>query len=247
MSQSMLIFSVALNGYQWLYKSHLNSHRQYAQRIGAKYSVVSRPYFSRSGVECCWYKLFLLKRAIESGYKHVLFLDADSFVQDDCPDIRNECDNEHSVYMAKGYTQRFNSGVLLCKGNEQAAHFLQQVIGSREQVISETDSVGWGENGHVIACAKQNANIKELHHKWNNTHDLDLNDYIRHTNFGPLRQNALLNLCHKTFNRITTLSTQIQTHLLHIPMDTYYQQSAVKELRQIFKLYPEFSNSNITD
>lgn len=242
MTQSMLIFSVALNGYQWIYRDHLASQKAYAERIGANYQVVTKPLISRSGVECCWYKLYLLVQAIQSGYKHVLFLDADCFVQPDCPDIREQCVDKNSIYMAKGYSQRFNSGVILAKGDSQALGFFNMVLASRDNTLLKKDSVGWGENGYIIACARGCQFIGALSNKWNNTCDVELNDYIRHENFGPLRQNLALNLCHKLFNRLTLFATKIQIKLLNMTKCEFYQRSAKKELKVILKKYPAFSH-----
>lgn len=242
MAQSMLIFSVALNGYQWIYKDHVASQRAYAKRIGANYQVVTKPLVSRSGVECCWYKLYLLVQAIKSGYQYVLFLDADCFVQPDCPDIRQCCADSNSVYMAKGYSQRFNSGVILAKGDTRALEFFESVLSSRKTKLNDKDSVGWGENGHIIACARECRFVGSLSQKWNNTSDLELKDYIRHENFGPLRQNAGLNICHKLFNRLTLAATKIQISLLNITKCEFYQRSAEKELKLILKTYPAFSH-----
>jgi hypothetical protein len=242
MKQSMLIFSVALNGYQWIYRDHLASQKAYAKRIGANYQVVTKPLISRSGVECCWYKLYLLVQAIQSGYQHVLFLDADCFVQPDCPDIREQCVDKNSIYMAKGYSQRFNSGVILVKGDSQALGFFNMVLASRQNTLLKKDSVGWGENGYIIACARVCQFIGVLSNKWNNTYDIELNDYIRHENFGPLRQNLALNLCHKLFNRLTLIATKIQIKLLNMTKCEFYQKSAKKELKIILKKYPAFSH-----
>lgn len=239
--QSMLIFSVALNGYQWIYKKHLASQQAYADKIGAHYRVVTKPFFSQSGVECCWYKLHLLKQAIQSGYKHILFLDADCFVQPDCPDIRENFTEAHSIYMARSYSGRFNSGVILVKGAESSLNFFDKVIASRHNKLDKQDSVGWGENGHVIACAKNVDYIGELDIKWNNTSEILLSDFIRHENFGPLRQNKLLNLCHKAFNRFSSVTTKVQSSLRQLPKHEFYQNNAQKELQIILETYPEFS------
>ena len=73
MRGSFLIFSIALNGYQWLYRKNLANHAAYAKSIGANYLKVTRPLISRLGVECCWLKLCLLKEALLQDMKPCYF------------------------------------------------------------------------------------------------------------------------------------------------------------------------------
>ncbi|MFQ3288857.1 MAG: hypothetical protein ACI93V_001077, partial [Alteromonadaceae bacterium] len=72
MSNKTLIFSIALNGYQLLYRHCINSHRAYAKKYGYEYLVISRPYFTALGVECCWLKLTLMLEALKAGSDTVL-------------------------------------------------------------------------------------------------------------------------------------------------------------------------------
>jgi len=44
MRNKTLVLSIALNGYQWMYRNELASHYQYAQRHGYEHQAVTRPY-----------------------------------------------------------------------------------------------------------------------------------------------------------------------------------------------------------
>ncbi len=197
MQHKTLIFSIALNGYQWLYSKQLKSHFRYAKKYGYAHQTVTRPYFSSLGVECCWLKLTLMRSALLAGYSNVVFLDADAMVQENCPPITSLFVANKYLYMAKGYSNRFNSGVLIARNNKQVISWLKQVINSRTIQVPTDDSVGWGENGHIIQHSHNCPFIKEIAQKWNNTHDENLDDFIRHQNSGPLRAGLVTNFIHK--------------------------------------------------
>jgi len=198
---NLLIFSIALNGYQWLYRDCLLSHQTYASRIQADYVKVQRPLFTSVGNECCWLKLLLLKEALQHHYEYVLFLDADTEVKISAPDIRTQVRDDKFIYMAKGETARFNSGVLLLKQSWQAQQFVEQVMLSRSEPLAPVNDVGWGENGHIIQQAQNNPWIQEIDQRWNNTWQPELADYIRHYNHGIMRNqksaHRWMNLAHR--------------------------------------------------
>lgn len=197
MQHKTLVLSIALNGYQWMYQQELNSHLRYAKKYGYVHQAVTRPFISALGVECCWLKLTLMRAALLSGYENVLFLDADTMVSQNCPDLTDVFQEGKYIYMAKGYSNRFNSGVLLARHNIKTITWLTQVIDARFNKVQSENDVGWGENGHVIEFSKCVPFIVELEQKWNNTFDYQLSDYIRHRNCGPMRTGFINNFFHK--------------------------------------------------
>lgn len=216
----LLIFSIALNGYQWLYQDCLKSHARYANKIGADYVKIDRPHFTRIGTECCWLKLLLLKQALLNNYDLVLFLDADTEVQDITPDIREVVTPDKHIYMALGKTKRFNSGVILLQKSTQATDFIDEVLASHGCPLSKQDDVGWGENGHIIQAVKGNQWVSELPVEWNNSWQPQLTDYIRHYNHGIMRNqiksHRFFNLIHqylakttRSINRINNVSNRL--------------------------------------
>ncbi|MFQ3207139.1 MAG: hypothetical protein ACI9IT_001289 [Glaciecola sp.] len=208
MKSDLLIFSIALNGYQWLYKDCIASHQEYAKKHGYYYQVVSRPYITDLGSECCWLKLTLTLAAFNAGYQKVLFVDADAYINDAAPAIETTIQPAKYVYLAKSYTGRFNSGVIFMLNHIITITWLKTVLSSRMTAVSAEDTVGWGENGHIIKHSKNCTFIKVIDRRWNNTYDPDLDDYIRHFCFGPLRQNVFLSICHKVIARITKAITK---------------------------------------
>jgi len=241
MRNKTLILSIALNGYQWMYKKELESHVLYAQKHGYEHQAVTRPYISALGVECCWLKLTLMRAALLSGYDTVFFLDADAMVNPQCPPLINILQKNKYIYMAKGYSNRFNSGVLIARNNGQTIEWLTRVINARLNKVQKENDVGWGENGHVIELSKGIPYVAELDQKWNNTFDYQLNDYIRHHNCGPMRAGFINNLFHKI---VFCLSARIIAFVNRFKLRS--EQKQVEnvlsyETKKILSLYPKLA------
>jgi hypothetical protein len=210
MENKTLVFSIALNGYQWMYRKQLKSHRQYATKHQYVHQAITRPFLTTLGVECCWLKLTLMREALLCGYDTVLFLDADTQVNDNCPALNQITQGNKYIYMAKGYSNRFNSGVVLVKNNIKTMHWLNQIIDARHHTVKKENDVGWGENGHIIEMSKGLSCVAELDQRWNNTYDYNLNDYIRHHNCGPMRTRFIYKIFHRA---IFFLSARFQALL----------------------------------
>jgi hypothetical protein len=241
MKNKTLILSIALNGYQWMYRTELQSHLQYANKYGYVHQAVTKPYVSALGVECCWLKLTLMRTALLSGYDTVLFLDADTMVNAHCPAVTQVFEADKYIYMAKGYSVRFYSGVLIERNNPQTVNWVSKVINARFCEVKSENDVGWGENGHVIELSKGVPFIVELDKKWNNTADNQLKDYIRHRNCGPLRTGFINNFFHKI---VFYLSANLLTLVKRYQHLVDYQQSEcilLRETKKIISIYPKIS------
>ncbi|ESP95564.1 MULTISPECIES: putative nucleotide-diphospho-sugar transferase [Pseudoalteromonas] len=238
-----LVFSVALNGYQWRYSHCIKSQKQYAKKMGYDYVVITRPLFTSLGVECCWLKLLLLKAALQAGYKNVLFVDADAFIQDICPQIDSLFVADKFIYMAHGFSGEINSGVMLVRNTSAAIEWFEQVLGAIETPVAESKGIGWGENGHVAHFAKSSSGFQLICDKWNNTHSKDMNDYIRHFNYGPLKNSFFDKMVHKVIFKVSKLLLKCDLN------DTQQQGKKLtvvnRKLPELFnrvrRIYPQFS------
>ncbi|MFT6988487.1 MAG: hypothetical protein ACJASL_000449 [Paraglaciecola sp.] len=240
MKDKVLVFSIALNGYQWLYKDCIASHKRYADRHSYTYQVVTRPYATSIGVECCWLKLTLMIEALDNGYDAVLFVDADAYIQIEAPKLSSVLLPDKYIYLAKSYSGRYNSGVMLIKNHSKIRRLLNTIITSRHQPISAENDVGWGENGHIIEYTKHCQFVSTLNRSWNNTYDPELNDYIRHFSFGPLRTNFWLNLSHKILARLTTLFSKCQALTEASNQSSPPQDKLTKLTTLVLQRYSEF-------
>lgn len=240
MTDKTLVFSIALNGYQWMYQKELASHKHYAQKCDYEYQAITRPYFSALGVECCWLKLTLMRTALLGGYQNVMFIDADAMVQLNCPPIETLFIANKHIYMAKGYSNRFNSGVLIAQKNRQVIDWLTRVIDSRMHNVLDKNSVGWGENGHIIELSHNCSFICEMDQKWNNTYDLHMTDFIHHQNCGPLRTGLIDNFLHRI---IFCLSYRVLTFVNTVKLLTKQripENILDSETVKITRMYPNF-------
>ncbi|WP_052691901.1 hypothetical protein [Teredinibacter purpureus] len=182
-----LLFSLATGGFQWRYRTCLQSHKAFAQKNGYLYSVVDRPKVSTLDLDVVWLKIFLLREALKKDYEWVVFLDADTEVTPRCPPFEQLNSFNKSIYMANGYSERVNSGVIILRNDAHSRAYIETIIKNCQEALPEEDDVGWGENGHVIHYAKSNPHVHLLDHRWNNNRDETLTDFIRHYSAGPLR------------------------------------------------------------
>ena len=186
-NRQVLVFTIAFNGYQFLYEKFLESHRAYAHRYGYNFLALSQPTFCFLGMECAWLKLCVLHRALQLGYETVLFVDADAFIAEDAPPIESCLQPGKYLYMARGYSGRFNSGVIVARNHAVLRKDLHRLVGAPHAPIPAEDQVGWGENGHLIHLARQRAYVGELDWRWNNNYRVEQRDFIRHYSAGPMR------------------------------------------------------------
>jgi hypothetical protein len=208
-----LVFSIALNGYGWAWRSCIHSHRRYAERWSFDYACVDLPW-TVSPAEAAWLKVSLLIRALEGGcYPWILFLDADALVRSHCPDFRCVATAGRDVYMAHGRSGRVNSGVIMVRLSAESVRFFRDIVADCEGTVSPEDAAPY-ENGHVIKHAKASPLVGLIERRWNNTADPKLDDYIRHFT-GPMtpqgavarRTRGLLRRAGAARNRIVALWT----------------------------------------
>jgi len=184
--KNTLVFSIALNGYQWRYKSLLASHKSFAESKGYQYVAVTQPVLSLLGEEVAWLKIKLILEAMNAGYEWVVFLDADTRVSKHTPSINQLANPSKHIYACKGYSGRLNSGVLIIENNQFTYHLFSIIIKHATKPVPKEDDVGWGENGHFIHYTKHCDFLSIIDNRWNNNHNPTLNDYIRHYSQGPL-------------------------------------------------------------
>lgn len=188
MKKDTLVLCLALNGYFWRYRSNIQTHKAYSEKHGYNYILINQPQICLLGIESVWLKITILREAFKTEYKYILFLDSDTKIQIGAPDITQLIEKNFFLYVAKGYSDRINSGVMLYKNCMAARKFVNTLIENIHTPIPEQDAVGWGENGHIIHFAKNNSGVRVISQKWNNNEKKDLKDYVRHYSAGPLRQ-----------------------------------------------------------
>lgn len=185
-----LIFSVALNGYDLAYRRALQSHADYAARVGAIQVTVTRPSV-RDPALAAWLKIPLMRRSLESDWDWVAYVDADCEFKEGAPSFTQTLEGPEGgkgdIFMAEGRSGRINSGVMIARSSEGSRRFFNYVEESIDWSIPEQDRAGLKyENGNVIHVDRVIQPITRLDLRWNNTFDPELPDYVRHY-AGPLR------------------------------------------------------------
>ena len=246
-----LLFSIALNGYQSLYRRHFDSHRLYAESHGYDYVCVAKPSSTPLRLECAWLKVALMIEALQQAYEWVVFVDADTRISSLTPPIESVQLHNKSLYMVKGFSGRLNSGVLIVHNKPSSLQFFQTVLANAEQPLPEEDDVGWGENGHIIHFAKHNSAVHFLDSRWNNNSDLHLRDYIRHYSRGPLyrhyRPTRLGKLAFAVTHYRLALCSRARFLLKKIKADNTdrsFHSDLDELLQKVLRHYPEFAYKN---
>lgn len=216
---STLIFTVAINGFHWRYAELINSHRDYAYRHGYHYVCVNRPRLTSLGQEIAWLKLSLALEALKAGYDRVMYVDADARIRECTPALDHLLVPERTVYAAKGYSGRINSGVLIFVRDEASIGLLQTILNNIDAPLPREDEVGWGENGHIIHFFKNHPSVAVLPAEWNNNHTPEMDDYIRHYSAGPLREEFRPSRMGHTLSWFTVKAANVWRRLDHCPDD----------------------------
>jgi hypothetical protein len=188
-----LIFSMGFNYYDRIWARCIDTHRAYAERIGADYLFVGRAEPTPLVMEAAWLKIPLLMSALAAGREWVLFVDADAAFSSRAPDFRIEAEEGKDVYMAAGVTGRVNSGVIMVRNTPSAFDLFLTILANAGKKLPPEDVVGWGENGEVIHFSKNYSNLKYLPQSWNNNYDINLSDNIRHYSAGKMRAQYVFN------------------------------------------------------
>lgn len=188
-SGSGLVFTVGLNGYAERYERYVASQRSFAERNGYQYLVVTEPSGSYGASEAAWLKIAVINDALRAGFERVVFFDCDAEVLETAPPVAAAMDVEPQahIYLVRGHSGRFNSGVVMVRNGEPAQMFFKEIWARMGTPLSQADDVGWGENGHVIQLSKEVSCIAELPRSWNNTRLPPPDpEYVRH-HTGPIR------------------------------------------------------------
>lgn len=186
MQSNVLVFSIAQNGYDFIYSKCIKSQQLYASKNSYEYVLVNRPRWVNSPEESAWLKIPLILVGLCRGYEWVLFVDADAEIRPQAPKVESLEVSRKSLYLVHGHSGRVNSGVIIAKNTADTKAFFQQVLSAVETDVPEEDKAPY-ENGHVIHFSRKCEYVYILDQCWNNTVDLTLNDFIRHYT-GPMRQ-----------------------------------------------------------
>ena len=114
-------------------------------------------------------------------------------------------------------------------------------------MLPDEDNVGWGENGHVIHYSHGCDFVKELDLKWNNTYKIDLEDYIRHYNAGPLRVSRWIKLQHRAIGSLCKRYRQVVYKLRALVMNKTVDSELTILHNRVLQHYQLFTKLNSSE
>lgn len=182
-----LMFTIATNGYDEIYKDYLVSHKNYADKFGYKYIAFTKsPPSGVSGTNSAWMKVAITLDALKKGYKAVFFIDSDALVRDYTPPIETLFRPDKFIYMSVEMTGNFNSGVIIVVNDTESKKFFQQLLLRADIpgfILPKSDQCLY-ENGHVINLAKNSPIVQIIDPRWNYNFNTTLpegeKEYILH-------------------------------------------------------------------
>lgn len=204
-----LIYSVAFNGYDRLWRDCIGTHSPYAARYGYEYKLVGEGINTRLAMEVAWIKIPLILAALNKGHEWVMFIDSDAAFDPGCPPIESVAQPGKDVYLANGHSGRPNSGVMIFRNASPAHGFVKAVMRMAGRPLPRRHDVGWGENGAVIHLASKSSAVASIDPRWNNNHSPDLESYIYHYSAGPMRKRFQQIHGHTRFDEFTSRSHDV--------------------------------------
>ncbi len=186
--KELVLVTIALEGYKFLFKECITSHKRYCKEHGYDFVLIDDLNISLKPEESSWIKLSLVKNLLKS-YKYVVFLDCDCYIAPNTPPISALLENSNkSLFMAKGFSGRFNAGVIFFKSDEYTFRFLDDIKNAADFPVPDDCKAPY-ENGHIIHISNSYLDkIETLSTElWNNNIELSDKSYITHYSGGRLR------------------------------------------------------------
>jgi len=176
MPPKVMVFSVAVNFYERIFRRNILSHKRYATRNNYDYYCFNGGKIVDVSV-AAWLKIALIKEWLALDYDLIMFVDADCHINDHAPEVFAILKPDKSIYLAKGFSGRVNSGVMIVLNTIDSNKFITTLLDNCEKNVEGAD---WGENGHVIYYSVNSPWLEVIDRRWNNNTHLTLDDFIRH-------------------------------------------------------------------
>ncbi|PCJ19405.1 MAG: hypothetical protein COB04_05790 [Gammaproteobacteria bacterium] len=209
----VMVFTVAVNYYDKVFSQNISSQRNYASRCGYEYYCFSTDRWLDKTV-AAWLKIALINEWLARDYDYVMFIDADCFVAADTPRFECVLKTHKHVYLAKGFSGRVNSGMMILRNSKESKGLIWKLLVNCESRVAGAD---WGENGHVIYYTNNQPWLEVLDRCWNNNTFLDMSDFIRHYCAGtPFRERYPFQLMEQYYYTLLKLRLKYRRVLLRI-------------------------------
>jgi hypothetical protein len=159
------------NGYEGMIELTRERNEEYCKRWGFDYqvhidTVVPEWDYWMGG----WAKIELIHRALDAGYKYVVWLDADAMIYDLDTDLRDGCpDGIGLCWHRIPQLHHWNVGVMFMQNTEAVKSFILEWItkypGARD---------GWNEQGEFNRMGRKSRVVQTISDRWNATINVNM-------------------------------------------------------------------------
>lgn len=245
----VLVFSIALIGYDRIFQHCINTHRAYCKRHGYDYVLIDKFPGIPDKEESTWLKISLMIEALKGKYDWVFFIDADCEIREHTPKIESLKIKDKYLYLSPGHSGFINAGVLIANSSQESINFFENVLDSAgksipELLIPELSGLAWSENPNIIHYAKDNYSVFLLdHHSWNNNSIWSVESYIFHYSGGTFRDFYLSKYSNKIDKLVGNIKNKIYSFLLKFLQKSGSLKERIGNYTLYYKsVHPEFSN-----
>ncbi len=113
-----------------------------------------------------WGKIELIIRALEQGYRQVIWLDSDAMIKDLSADLRDGCVNGIGVCWHRiPQLNHWNTGVMYFRNTPDVIDFCSEWLAG----YPGDKTVGWAEQGIFNKLAKTSRVVQTISDRWNAT------------------------------------------------------------------------------
>lgn len=117
-----------------------------------------------------WAKIELIRRALDKGYKYVIWLDVDAMIYDLDTDLRKGCpDGIGACYHRIPQLNHWNVGVMFMQNTSEVREFIVDWL-----KCYPGDGDGWNEQGVFNRLGKTIKVVETISDKWNATLNVNI-------------------------------------------------------------------------
>lgn len=243
----VLVFSIALIGYDRIFQHCINTHRAYCAQHGYDYVLIDKFPGIPDKEESTWLKVALMIEALKGKYDWVFFVDADCEIREHTPKIESLKVKDKYLYLSPGHSGFINAGVLIANSSQESIDFFENVLDSAgesipELLIPELSGLAWSENPNIIHFAKDNPSVFLLDHRsWNNNSSWTSESYIFHYSGGTFRDFYLSEYSNKIDRIMGSMKKKIYLSYLRFSPKLGSLKKRLNNYMNFYRShYPEF-------
>ena len=182
-TNKIVMLCTATNRYEKKYINLIYSQYIYCRKCNFDYILITK-----SDVSHYWNILHKGYELLNKNkYDFLILIDADIFIKNNSPNIIFSLNNnKNSIFIAKGISNRPNSGLVILRNDEYSKVFLEKTFLLKNNNLILPENKAPGENGAVIQVLKYDFfsdKLFILDNIWNNTIKSRDCYFVHYTNY----------------------------------------------------------------